>query len=61
MAAQHPKALTVTQTALFLTRCTDLCSSLAYITLWVPQSVYMNYEEPWCLEDTVNVQFRQLA
>ena len=45
MAAQHPKGSTVTQTALFHTRCTELYSSLTYIVLRVARVVYNHYED----------------
>ena len=47
MAVQHPKESTVTQTALLYTRCNVMYSSLTYIALRVPQTVYINHEVPF--------------
>ena len=48
MAVQHRKCSTVTQMALSRTRCTDVYSSMTYITLQVPQDVYTSYGDKCC-------------
>ena len=53
MAVHHPKDSTLTQLAFWYTRCTDPYSFLSYVTVLVPQSLYTNWEVPWCLVQQV--------
>ena len=46
MTVHHTKGIALMRTAFSYTHCTDLCSSLTYITLRVPQTVYIKYEVP---------------
>ena len=47
MLVRHTTWITLMQTTFSYSHCTDLYSSLMYIALWEPQTVYINHEVPW--------------